>query len=173
MKDIKFLVVHCAATYPSMDIDAAWIDRIHKERGFRKIGYHYFIKRDGTIEKGRPEWEMGAHVKGFNQNSLGICMAGGLKEGTTEVEDNFTNAQYESLESLLTTLYTKYPEAEFAGHNDFLGHESRGCPSFDHETFFSILRIKLGINKLYLPMDGDTILDIEQGKYESSMIYTE
>lgn len=170
---MKFLVVHASATSPSMDVDAAWIDRIHKERGFRKIGYHYVIKRDGTIEKGREEHEMGAHVKGYNQNTLGICMIGGVKESDKVTpEDNFTEAQYESLENLFTELHHKYPEAEFAGHNDFPNHKSRGCPCFDHHTFFDILRIKLGINKLYHPFVLDES-DIEMGNYlEWDWIYT-
>lgn len=164
---MKFIIVHAAATFPSMDVDVKWIDRVHKERGFAKVGYHYFIKRNGIVQIGRPENEMGAHTLGFNKDTLGICMAGGLKEGTKIPEDNFTDAQYKSLEDLYEKLHNKYPEAEFRGHNDFKGHESRGCPCFDHQTFFAILRIKLGITDLSIPMEPDTILNVENGTYTS------
>lgn len=148
-----------------MDIGRDWIDRIHKERGFREIGYHYVIRRDGHIEVGRPEHVMGAHTLGHNRDSIGICMAGGVTEHNINIpEDNFTDEQYEALEGLLENLHTVYPEAEFAGHNQFPKHRSRGCPCFDYETFFDILRIKLGINKLYIPMDADEF-EIPEGKY--------
>lgn len=131
----KYFVIHAAATFPSMDVDAKWIDKIHRERGFNSIGYHYFIKRDGTVERGRPDSQQGAHVLGFNQRTIGICMAGGLKEGTQTPEDNFTGAQYKSLTDLLDRLHDKYPDARIKGHNGFHGHHSRGCPCFDWRSF--------------------------------------
>lgn len=162
---MRFIVVHAAATPPSMDIGAEWIDRIHRERGFRKIGYHYVIRRDGTIETGRSEEEMGAHTKGWNRNTLGVCLVGGIAEGSTAPEDNFTQAQFDSLDKLLIRLHEKYPEAEFRGHRDFPNHTSRGCPCFDHLAYFQTLKIKLGITKLYAPLGADTILEVEEGNY--------
>lgn len=164
---MRYIVVHAAATPPSLDIDAAWIDKIHKERGFRKIGYHYVIKRNGVVEKGREESEMGAHVKGFNRDSLGICMVGGLKEGTQIPEDNFTLEQWQSLEQILLRLHMKYPEAEFKGHNEFPNHHSRGCPCFDSKEYFQQLMVKWGETPLHLPPDPDTIWTVEEGKYPS------
>lgn len=142
MTKITALVIHAAATYPSMvDVDAATITEWHKERGFRTIGYHYIIKRDGTVEKGRPDNIQGAHVLHYNTwkdgLTLGICMAGGLKEGTREPEDNFTDRQYASLTKLLTELHIRHPEAKVVGHNYF--EESRACPCFDWQSYVEYL----------------------------------
>lgn len=127
----KYFTVHAAATYPSMDIGIEWIKRIHvNQNGWSDVGYHYFIRRDGTIEKGRPDYRVGAHVGANNTGNLGICMAGGLKEGTQEPEDNFTDAQYTSLTKLLTELHREYPDAEVRGHNEFPRYYNRGCPCF-------------------------------------------
>ena len=139
-RKIRQLVVHCAATYPSMDIDAAWIDREHRLRGFSMIGYHYFIKRDGTIQTGRTVDKIGAHVKGHNSQSIGICLAGGLIEkGKKEVEDdwedNFAPIQMDSLRTLLTQLHALYPGAEVLGHRDFPG-VAKICPSFDVKSWW-------------------------------------
>lgn len=95
------------------------------------MGYHYFIRRDGTVEKGRPDNMQGAQVLHHNENNLGICMTGGLREGTEEPEDNYTAEQYASLIELLTKLRETHQDAQIMGHNGFSGHESRGCPCFD------------------------------------------
>jgi N-acetylmuramoyl-L-alanine amidase len=81
---ITHIVVHYSATYPDWDLTAADIDRMHRARTppFRCIRYHYFIRRDGTVEQGRPEHELGAHVAGQNAGKLGICWAGGLERGS-------------------------------------------------------------------------------------------
>ena len=83
MRVITLIVVHCSAVKPDQLSSAAQIDSWHRERGFHLgIGYHYVIRRDGTIEPGRPEWMIGAHchVKGhhYNSHSIGICYEGGL-----------------------------------------------------------------------------------------------
>src|SRR5690606_114532 len=78
---INLLVIHCAATTPLMDIGAKEIDVWHKQRGWSKIGYHFVIRRNGVIEKGRDISEVGAHVEGYNKNSIGICMVGGIDSG--------------------------------------------------------------------------------------------
>ena len=132
----KYITLHAAATYPSMDIDIQWIKDIHvKQRGWSDVGYHYFIQRDGTMQKGRPDYRLGAHVGGHNTGNLGVCMAGGLKEGTKQPEDNFTPEQWETLNGLLDKLLDEYPDAEIVGHNYFPRYKSRGCPCFDWETY--------------------------------------
>jgi N-acetylmuramoyl-L-alanine amidase len=126
-----FIVVHCAATTAKMDIGKVEIDRWHRARGWFGIGYHYVIRRDGTLEVGRPDDVVGAHVSNHNSNTLGICMAGGLAEDKKTPEDNFTPAQLKTLKKLLTELKVKYPKAEIKGHGEFpppnLG---RACPVF-------------------------------------------
>lgn len=126
---VKYLVVHCSATQPKADIGVAEIDKMHRERGFNGIGYHFVIRRDGTVEKGRPEDQIGAHVEGHNSESIGICLVGGInKEG--KAEDNFTLDQYASLAALLMSLASTYTEATVLGHRDFPGVK-KDCPCFD------------------------------------------
>lgn len=130
MTDIRFLTVHCSATKPSVHVDSKVINRWHIERGFRKIGYHFVIRRDGVVETGRPLTEAGAHVSGHNTGNIGICLAGGLNETTGKAEDNFTLAQYIALKNLLIDLRKQFPDAEILGHRDFPG-VAKACPCFD------------------------------------------
>lgn len=142
MEFIKYLTIHASATYPSMDIDVEWIRDIHvNQNGWSDVGYHFFIKRDGTLQLGRDIHRMGAQVLHWNANNIGICMAGGLKEGTKEAEDNFTDAQFETLTDLLTEFHEKHPDAVVMGHNGFKGHESRGCPCFDWKAYREYLGV--------------------------------
>lgn len=126
---IKYLVVHCSASKPKMFVDASVIDRWHRQRGFLKIGYHYVILRDGTVQKGRLDSEIGAHVEGHNTGSLGICLVGGLNDTTGKSEANYTSQQYSALKDLLTTLKTNNPAAIVLGHRDF-PNVHKDCPCF-------------------------------------------
>jgi len=136
--EVKFIAIHCAATTPDMDTDIADIDRWHRQRGFAKVGYHYFIKRGGLIQHGRSveehgihmlEIEEGAHVLEYNRTSIGICMAGGI-DRRGKAENNFTAAQFAALVNLLTQLKEWFPNAVIQGHRDFPG-VTKDCPSFD------------------------------------------
>lgn len=125
------LVVHCSATRANQDIGAADIDRWHRQRGFLRIGYHFVIRRSGIIEVGRPQDEIGAHVKDNNRTTLGICMVGGVDANDiTKAENNFTPEQFAALKELLLRLRAEYPSAEIVGHRDFPGVK-KACPSFD------------------------------------------
>jgi N-acetylmuramoyl-L-alanine amidase len=117
-----------------MDIGAKEIRQWHKERGWADIGYHYVIRRDGTVEKGRAEAKVGAHVAGHNKDSIGICLVGGIDERTLSPEDNYTPEQWEALENLLHKLVQKYPDANVIGHRDFPG-VAKACPCFDAEPW--------------------------------------
>lgn len=126
-----FIVVHCAATRPSQNVTAAIIDQWHRAQGWACIGYAYVIRRDGVVEEGRDEDVIGAHVAGYNANSVGICLAGGVSEkDVSKPENNFTAAQFASLRSLLLKLREKYPQAKIQGHCDF-PNVRKACPSFD------------------------------------------
>lgn len=125
-----YIVVHCAATRPSQDISARDIARWHRAKGWSGIGYHFVIKRDGTLEHCRPVDVMGAHVQGHNAKSIGICLVGGLSEDGKTPEDNFTPAQKDTLRTLVTDLAVHYHGAVIQGHRDFPG-VSKACPSFD------------------------------------------
>lgn len=126
---VKYLVVHCSATQAKADIGAKEIDRWHRERGFAKIGYHFVIRRNGKVEKGRELNEIGAHVEGHNSESLGICIVGGLTPAG-KPEDNFTDEQYHALAVLIQDLRKTFTKATVLGHRDFSGVK-KDCPCFD------------------------------------------
>lgn len=129
------IVIHCAATKPSMDIGRNEIDAWHRHRGFLGIGYHWVIRRNGELEVGRDEEIAGAHARGFNHNSVSIALVGGVTEGDVSVaEDNFTDEQWISLEQLVKGLMHKYPDADVVGHTDLKG-VTKNCPSFDVKSW--------------------------------------
>lgn len=97
MRKIKEIILHCAATPEGKEFYASDIDRWHKERGFLKIGYHYVIDLDGTIEKGRPEPEVGAHCTNHNKYSIGICTIGGMDKSNKKAKDTRTLPQKQAL----------------------------------------------------------------------------
>lgn len=136
MREIDYIVVHCAATKPSMDIDVEWVRNLHvNERGWSDVGYHYFIKRDGTVQEGRPVSRWGAHVKGYNKRSIGICYAGGVAEDGKTPEDNRTEAQNKALRALIDALVIEYHGAEVLGHRDF-PKVAKACPSFNTKDWY-------------------------------------
>lgn len=132
MRDINLIIIHCAATYPRMDIGVKEIRQWHmRDNGWSDIGYHYVIRRDGALETGRPLERAGAHCQGKNAGSIGICLVGGLEKtpaGKSVPAANFTNAQYAALHKLLQELAEKFPGAEIRGHQDFA---RKACPCFD------------------------------------------
>ncbi len=126
-----FIAIHCSATTDKQNIGAADIDRWHRKQGWACIGYHYVIRRDGTVEAGRDESVVGAHVANFNSNSIGICMVGGVDANDiSKAVNNFTQAQFDSLKQLLIDLKVRYPKAKIQGHRDF-PNVAKACPSFD------------------------------------------
>lgn len=132
MRPLKEIIIHCAATKPSMDIGADWIRKIHvQQRKWRDIGYHYVIRRNGIIEYGRQLDQIGAHVEGHNTGTIGICLVGGISE-TGRPENNFTPAQFEAVQFLINTLVKEFPSIiKLSGHSDYA---NKACPSFNvHE----------------------------------------
>ena len=82
MRQINLLVIHCSATKENQSFTLQALEASHRKRGFNGIGYHYYIHQSGEIVNIRPLGRIGAHVKGFNRNSIGICYEGGLdKDG--------------------------------------------------------------------------------------------
>lgn len=125
-----FIAIHCSATTDKMNIGAADIDKWHRGKGWKCLGYHYVIRRDGTVEEGREEATVGAHVEGWNAVSLGICMVGGVDANDVKLaKNNFTKAQFDSLKQLLVDLKIRYPKAKIQGHRDF-PKVAKACPSF-------------------------------------------
>lgn len=118
-KATKHIVLHCSATRANQDVGAKEIRAWHRARGWSDIGYHYVIRRNGTVERGRqPDNSIGAHVEGHNSNTLGICLVGGLNNRTGAPEDNFTPAQHQALADLIKRLLPRFPGATILGHRD-------------------------------------------------------
>ena len=128
MRSIKLIVVHCSAVRPGQRSSAEDIDNWHKDKGWKGIGYHYVVRRDGTVELGRPLEEVGAHCYHHNRYSIGICYEGGLDEAG-KAADTRTPEQKQVLRELLEKLHQRFPEAVIVGHRD-LTHD-RECPCFD------------------------------------------
>lgn len=114
-----------------MDIGVKEINKWHIERGFNSIGYHKVIRRNGYVAQGRHDSAVGAHAKGYNADSIGICLVGGINKAG-EPENNFTNSQWASLEGLLKEYLEKYPKAVIIGHNEV---SNKACPSFDVQEY--------------------------------------
>lgn len=135
MRQINRVIVHCSATPPNRIIGAEEIREWHvNERGFDDIGYHYVIRRDGRIDKGRDLDTPGAHAKGFNEDSVGICLVGGVDENGRSFS-NFTRAQMDALVLLSKGLQHRYgQDVEFLGHRD-LPDVAKDCPCFDVSEF--------------------------------------
>ncbi len=134
MRYLNEIIVHCAATRPNMDIGVAEIRHWHVHGNkWRDIGYHFVIRRDGTIEDGRPIEVSGAHTGGRNSNSIGVCLVGGVSQDDYTVpENNFTDAQFDALEHLLRQLKADYGIEQVSGHRDYA---AKACPSFDVHEF--------------------------------------
>lgn len=146
------LVIHCSATRASDDIDAAWIDRLHKSFGWRGIGYNFVVTRRGEVQPGRPLTRPGAHVgdcnvgayrgANWNSRSIGICLAGGVAADGRLPEDNYTDAQWAALRRLVRQLWDRAPcigrEANTMGHRDLIkltGAPAKACPCFSVKSW--------------------------------------
>jgi len=142
-RPIQFIAIHCSASSPksSENMGVAELNAMHIERGFACIGYHYVIKRNGEIVRGRPKNVVGAHVEGFNSISLGVCLIGGIDTNGKPI-NNFTDQQFASLKVLLLELQQSLPRVVIQGHRDFSpdkNHDGqitqnewlKSCPCFD------------------------------------------
>ena len=120
-KNIKYLIVHCSDTNNEDNVSASTIHMMHLNFGWDGIGYHKIINRDGSIENGRPEYWVGAHTKGVNEESLGVCLIG---------RNNFTTNQFDSLEKILKKWQLNYKGSIVLGHSDAI-KTKKTCPNFD------------------------------------------
>lgn len=127
------IFVHCSATQPSQDIGVDTIRMWHKQQGWLDVGYHFVIKRDGTVESGRPVDVVGSHVKDWNYRSVGVCLVGGI-DAKGKFEANFTPAQMSALRNKLAELKALYPQADIKAHHDVA---PKACPSFDLQRWLS------------------------------------
>lgn len=134
-RKINEIIVHCTDTDYMHDVSVADLRQWHVvERGFTDIGYHYFIDLLGRVHVCRPLYMVGAHCKGHNSNSIGICYAGGRVNGY--FEDTRTIVQKESLNNLIRSLCNDYPITSIVGHNKY---SRKSCPCFDAEKEYKHL----------------------------------
>ena len=144
MRLITLIILHCTAVTPFQTSSVEQINEWHLARGWANgCGYHYVIRRDGTIEKGRPDEMIGAHCLHHNKHSIGVAYEGGLDEKGVAI-DSRTPQQKESMLNLLTELKKKYPNAVIVGHNAF---SNKACPCFDAAEEYKDLQPK-GSGKL-------------------------
>lgn len=146
---VEFIVLHCSATPEGLDLNANDINRMHRNRGFSMIGYHKLIKLNGAVEDGRPLDKQGAHVRGYNHKSVGICYIGGL-DSARKAKDTRTPMQTVALANEVAALKQKFPNAKVVGHRDLSPdldgdgvvekHEwMKMCPSFSVQDEFGWL----------------------------------
>ncbi|MCC8037922.1 MAG: N-acetylmuramoyl-L-alanine amidase [Bacteroidales bacterium] len=129
MRKIDKIILHCSATAEGRNFTVQQIRDWHvKGNGWRDIGYHYVIYLDGSVHRGRPENQVGAHCTGHNANSIGVCYIGGCAADGKTPKDTRTPAQRAALISLVKELRSKYPGATVHGHNEFA---NKACPSFN------------------------------------------
>ena len=126
-RKITEIIIHCSATREGQHFTAADIDRWHRSINYDCIGYHFVILLDGTIERGRPLEQIGAHCKNHNKQSIGICYIGGL-DANGDPKDTRTPTQREQLRRLVQQLMKQFPAATLHGHREFA---AKACPCFD------------------------------------------
>lgn len=131
-RPIEHIIVHCSATPQGKDFGADDIDRWHRNKGLDLIGYHYVVRLDGTVERGRDLFKAGAHCNDQyrDYDSIGVCYIGGLDD-SGEPCDTRTPEQRTALRALLQTLKGVWPLAKISGHRDWAPSRQGGCPCFD------------------------------------------
>lgn len=129
MRTVTLIIIHCSATPEgrSFGFEACRTDHI-RHRGFRDIGYHFYVTRDGANHLGRPLEQVGAHCRGHNRHSIGICYEGGLTADGRPA-DTRTVEQRGALLALVRELKRSFPHALVVGHHDL--DPQKPCPSFD------------------------------------------
>ena len=117
MRKIDMIVIHCSATRADVPLLPRQLDEMHRQRGFDGCGYHYYVRRDGEICTMRPVDRPGAHAKGYNQHSIGVCYEGGLDEQGRPA-DSRTELQKRSLRVLVRVLAMDFQTRRIVGHRD-------------------------------------------------------
>ena len=157
-ENVKWIVVHYSSTPFERDVSVADIDAIHRKRGFKEIGYHLYIRKSGLVEKGRDlsqpgRFEQGAHSRGENDASIGVCFEGGVYESDlNKGMDTRTDAQKEAMVRVIRDLLKRYPNAKVVGHRDMPGAATQ-CPGFDAAAWWA----EAGKEPRTSPMQSKTV----------------
>lgn len=118
-KTDEIILHHAEASHASVEE----VNRWHLERGWTGIGYHFYIRKDGRIYRGRPEWAVGAHAQGHNSRAIGICVEGSY------MTETMPQAQFDALVGLVREEMAKYPGAKVLRHRDV---NSTDCPGVNY-----------------------------------------
>lgn len=146
---IRYIIVHCSATRENTSYPGWLLDQDHRARGFSEAGYHFYIRRNGDIERLRSLSRAGAHTRGYNRCSIGVCYEGGL-DTAARPRDTRTAEQRRSMYRLLAALCRTYTRATIVGHRDLSpdrNHNGRiepsewlkACPCFDAQLEYQHL----------------------------------
>jgi N-acetylmuramoyl-L-alanine amidase len=141
MRQITEIFIHCSATQPkwmaanSCQQKVEEIRRWHTGKGWSDIGYHFVVDRQGEVCVGRPVERVGAHAKGHNKNSIGICLIGGFgSDANDKFDEHYTDLQRKALDNLLEDLTEKHKNAKIRGHNEI---SNKACPAFQVEEYLN------------------------------------
>ena len=138
MRTIDKIIIHCSATPEGRDISTETIRSWHvKGNGWSDIGYHFVIELDGAVKNGRALHKMGAHTRGENAHSIGVCYVGGIDKNKN-AKDTRTDAQKDSLNKLISALMLDHSEASVHAQNEI---SAKACPSFDVQKEFGVNKI--------------------------------
>ncbi len=144
---VAFIVLHYSATPIEHDVPVSVIDQWHRQRGFNEVGYHYYVRKDGMVERGRDltqpgRFEQGAHSKDENSKSIGICYEGGVSiKDRNRGYDTRAAEQIKAMTLLITSLRERFPHARVEGHRDMPGASTQ-CPGFDGAAWWAKAQIQ-------------------------------
>ena len=127
MRPLDKIILHCSATREGQHITVETMRQWHLKRGWKDIGYHYVIYIDGSVHKGRPIEQVGAHTSGQNTGSIGICYVGGVEKDGKTPKDTMTELQETAMVNLIKALREEHGDMTLHGHNEFA---AKACPSF-------------------------------------------
>lgn len=112
-----------------IDASAEQIHGWHLNNGWSGIGYHYVIRKDGTIERGRPEWAIGSHAYGENSHTIGIHLSGDFEQAYP------TDKQVEKLAMLIADIADRYgipiDRNTIVGHGELM---ATSCPGVNVQS---------------------------------------
>jgi N-acetyl-anhydromuramyl-L-alanine amidase AmpD len=140
LRSVDFIIIHCTATPENVDYTVDQLRKDHMKRGFKDIGYHFYIRRDGSLSQHRKLCEVGAHCRPYNYNSIGVCYEGGLRADGTPA-DTRTEAQKQKMQEVVRNLLLVYPDAVVKGHRDMKRAIPKLCPCFDVSTDKSLQEV--------------------------------
>ena len=135
---VSYIIIHCSATRETHDYTPEQLKRDHMARGFIDVGYHFYIRKDGTVTQHRKLNEVGAHCRPFNRCSIGVCYEGGL-DANGKPKDTRTIAQRGAIVKLLIKLKQKFPKAVIRGHNEMPGATPKVCPVYKPSKEYAYL----------------------------------